>query len=131
MKQLIPYLIFSGNCKEALAFYKHCLNGEIMKMQTYAESPLTVADEYHHRIFDADFRAGAIRFKASDDMPGNDVSPGSNFALFVTFADQSEQEAVFGKLSKGGKELFPLENHFGMFVDKFGMQWMVSYSSEL
>ena len=126
MKQVMPYLMFSGNCREALMFYKDCLSGEIASIQTVGESPLDVPEEHHDRIFDSEFRADNVRFKASDDMPGYEVAAGSNFAMFVTFSDHAEQKRVFDKLAEGGQIQFPLENNFGMLVDKFQIQWMVA-----
>ena len=126
MKQVMPYLMFSGNCREALMFYKTCLNGEITSIQTVGESPLNVPDEYQDRIFDSEFRAENIRFKASDDMPGQEVAIGANFALFVTFSNHAEQKQVFNKLAEGGHIQFPLENNFGMLVDKYRIQWMLA-----
>ena len=120
MKQAIPYLMFSGNCREALNFYKDCLGGEIKSIQTIGESPIAqhAQPEHRSRVFDSEFVAENIRFKASDDMPGHEVSKGSNFAIFVHFSDQMEQKHVFDKLSEGGNIQFPLENNFGMLVDK-------------
>ena len=126
MKKLNPYLMFSGNCKEALTFYKECLDGEIVSMQTFANSPIDVPDEYAQRIFNSEFRAEGVFFMASDDLPNKQVNKGSNFALFVIFSEKEEQEKVYTKLSEGGKALFPLENGFGMLVDKFGIQWMLA-----
>ena len=124
--KLKPYLIFPGTCKEALNFYKDCFGGEIAMMQTFADSPVNVPAEFKQRIFNSEFRAGNVHFMASDDLPGNTVTVGSNFALFVTFSDRAEEEKVFNKLSEGGKVLFPIgENSFGMLVDKFNIQWMM------
>ncbi len=58
MKSLNPYVMFSGNCREALTFYKECLDGEIVSMQTFAESPIPVPDDAKDRIFNSEFRAG-------------------------------------------------------------------------
>ena len=126
MMKLNPYLMFSGNCKEALDFYTEQLDGEIVSMQTVADSPLDVPDEHKHRIFNSHFRAGDLFFMASDDLPDQPVVQGGNFALFVTFSEKEEQEKVFSGLSQGGKVLFPLENGFGMLADKFGIQWMLA-----
>lgn len=128
MKQAIPYLMFSGNCHEALNFYKECLGGEIKSIQTIGESPMAqhAQPEDKDRVFDSEFVAENIRFKASDDMPGHEVSKGSNFAIFVHFSNPSEQATVFGKLSEGGQVQFPLENNFGMLVDKYRVQWMLA-----
>ena len=126
MKQLIPYIMFPGTCKEALNFYTECLGGEITRLQTVAESHLQVAGEHKQRIFDSEFKADKIRFKASDDDPNQPLVAGQNFALFVDFSDETEQRAAFEKLSGGGKVLFPLEQTFGMVVDKYGIQWMLN-----
>ena len=122
MKQAIPYLMFSGNCREALTFYADCLGGEITSLQTAGESPLDVPDGMADRVFDSEFRADNLRFKASDDMPGHEVTAGSNFALFVTFDDRTEQKRAFNNLAEGGHVQFPLDNNFGMLVDKFRIQ---------
>ena len=126
MKSLNPYVMFSGNCREALTFYKECLDGEIVSMQTFAESPIPVPDDAKDRIFNSEFRAGDAFFMASDDLPSHQVTKGTNVALFVAFSDSAEQESVFGKLSDGGKVLFPLANGFGMLADKYGIQWMLA-----
>ena len=64
MKQLLIYLIFNGQCREALAFYEHCLNGKITSIQTFEESPLAIQNEYKHYIFDSELQAGEILIKA-------------------------------------------------------------------
>lgn len=127
MKQLNPYLIFSGNCKEAMTFYQTCLGGEIALMQTFGESPIEVPPEHQHRIFNTIFKSERILIMASDDLPTHPVNKGSNFALFVNFSDQTEQQDVFAKLSEGGTVLMPLEGNFGMLSDKFGIQWMFAH----
>lgn len=124
-KHVKPYLMFPGTCRQALHFYAECFDGEIVMMQTFAESPVEVPAEFNQRIFNAEFRADSLRFMASDDLPGNEVTVGSNFALFVVFSDAAEKEKVFNRLSERGKVLFPIEDNFGMLVDKFGIQWMV------
>lgn len=126
MKQAIPYLMFSGNCREALTFYAACFDGEIATIQTVGESPLDVPEEHQDRIFDSEFRAENIRLKASDDMPEYGVTAGTNFAIFVPFADHAKQQKVFDKLAEGGQVQFPLENNFGMVVDKYQVQWMLA-----
>lgn len=124
--QLKSYLMFPGTCREALSFYKDCFNGEIVMMQTFEDSPVKVSVELKQRIFNSEFQAKGVHFMASDDLPTNKITVGSNFALFVTFADRNEEEKVFKKLSEGGKILFPIgENSFGMLVDKYNIRWMM------
>jgi len=125
MATLIPYLIFSGNCREALEFYILVFNGEIVSIQTFGDAPMDFPETSKNRIFDSEFKAGNIHFKASDDFPPNQtVTKGSNFSLFVYFSDIQFKKNTFQKLSEEGTILFPLDENFGMLKDKFGLQWM-------
>lgn len=135
MKQLTPYLFFSGQCEEALHFYKKCLGGEIIQRQTFSESPMEVPEEHQHKIMHAEFKADDFHIMASDGMPGQQQAAGNNIFLSLFFTDQNEQSRVFNQLSSGGKVLMPLEktfwgSRFGQFVDKFGIGWMVSCNLE-
>ena len=125
MATLIPYLVFSGNCKEALEFYATVFHGEIISIQTFGEAPMGFPESSKGRIFDSEFKAENIHFKASDDLPPNQtVTKGTNFSLFVSFSDAKFKKKAFQKLSKEGSILFSLDENFGMLKDKYGMQWM-------
>lgn len=128
MKQLNPYLMFPGTCKDALEFYKECFGGEILAMQTFAESPLDVADEQKDMIFNSVFKADYAVFMASDILPDNPITPGNNFSLFMNFTEESELQDAFEKISAEGQVIMPLQGNFGMVMDKFNVQWMLSLS---
>jgi PhnB protein len=127
MNQLTLYLMFNGNCKEALAFYENCLGGKTSLLQTFEDSPLDVSAEFKQKVFNAEFRAENITLMASDSLPPYKIVTGNNFALFMNFPEKETLEKVFAKLSKGGKIIMPFENNFGMLVDKFGIQWMLNF----
>ncbi|MEO1050908.1 MAG: VOC family protein [Bacteroidota bacterium] len=129
MQQLIPYLVYPGNCKEAMQFYASCLHGEITILQTFGESPIDVPAEVADRIFNAEVKAGNITLKASDDMPGHEVKQGTSVSLYLVFDDKDAKKVAFDKLADGGKILFPLKDDFGMLKDKFGVQWMVVHKA--
>lgn len=124
MKTLIPYIAFQGDCREALDFYVSAFNGEVTSIQTFSESPIQVSKEQRNRIFDSEFKADNIHFKASDDLPEHPVRIGTNISLFVSFTDKTERKSIFKILSESGKVLFPLDGNFGMLQDKYGVQWM-------
>jgi len=126
----IPYIVFPGTCKEAMEFYKESLNGEITVMQTFGDSPIEVPHELQNRIFNSELKAGDIHFKASDDLPNHEVKIGSNISLYTVFSDKQTKEEAFKKLSEGGKVLFPIEDNFGMLIDKYAVQWMLVHESE-
>jgi len=125
MATLIPYLVFSGNCKEALEFYATVFKGEIVSIQTFGDAPMDFPETSKNRIFDSEFKAGNIHFKASDDLPPDQtVTKGTNFSLFVYFSDAKFKKEAFQELSKEGTVLFPLDENFGMLKDIYGIQWM-------
>lgn len=131
MKNLNVYLTFSGNCREALNFYKESLNGEIASLQTFGQAPMPVPDEQKDRVMHAEFRAENVYFMASDGMPGQPVDAGHNISLSLNMDNEKEQEEVFHRLSEGGRVTMPLQDtfwgaRFGMLRDKFGIHWMLN-----
>ncbi|MNS18126.1 hypothetical protein D3C72_498150 [compost metagenome] len=57
--------------------------------------------------------------------------------MSISINTDSEQQTrdLFAKLSEGGKIQMPLDDMFwgalyGMFTDKFGIQWMINYEYE-
>ena len=59
------------------------------------------------------------------------LKPGNNFHISIVANDKAEADRAFAALSAGGSVAMPLANapwgpYFGMCVDRFGVQWMVS-----
>lgn len=136
MKKLINYLIFKGNCLEAITFYESCLDGEITNKVTFENSPLAtqIDEKYKDLIFDSEVTASGVIIKASDSFPENNIIIGTNFSMFITFDDQIEYEDVFSRLAENGKILMPISkssegNKFGMLKDKFEIQWMLIFEA--
>jgi PhnB protein len=60
---------------------------------------------------------------------------GNNFYLSVEAGSKEEADRLFKRLSAGGKVEMPMQKtfwgaYFGMVADKFGVQWMVSYTEK-
>jgi PhnB protein len=127
MQSIIPYLVFPGTCREAMAFYSSIFNGEITVMQTFGESPIEVSDEQSNRIFNSELKSDLLVIKASDNLPAYETKTGNHISLYLTFANQADQENAFQKLADKGKVLFPINNGFGMLSDRYGVQWMLVY----
>ena len=127
---VIPYLMFPGNCRQALGFYANALGGAIEHVQTVGESPLPAPPEHANRIFNSVFVAGGLRFMASDGEPGNDPRVGHNFAMFVSCPDAESQRRIFAAMVDGGRVLFPLNDGFGMLEDRFQIRWMIALEAQ-
>ena len=132
MKTLNAYLIFPGNCREAMNFYHECLGGEMVNMITFEGAPMEVEEKYKNNIMHAQLKSDAIDLMASDGKPGGTHISGNNISLSLNVTSEAEQDEIFEKLSKGGKIVMELEDtfwgaRFGMITDKFGIQWMLNY----
>jgi PhnB protein len=60
---------------------------------------------------------------------------GNNFSLSLTVYSKEETDRLFNGLSAGGTVTMPLADtfwgdYFGMFTDKFGINWMISFATE-
>lgn len=138
MLHCIPFLLFDGNCAEAMTFYHECLGGTLI-LTKLGDTPMKAQfpPEKHGRIINAQLKSGAIEISATDWMasPGFDPILGNMSALFVTGSEYGELKAVFDKLADGAdKERFQ-ELHelpfgtYGQFYDRYGMQWIFTAPS--
>ena len=126
------YLFFSGNCAEALEFYKTALGAGIEMVMRFNESPDPpppgmLAPGFEDKVMHASFRVGASQIMASDCCDNTGKFDG--FSLSLVLATEAEANRYFAALSEGGKVTMPLGRTFwspcfGMLEDKFGVGWM-------
>jgi len=50
MQNLIPYLMFNGDCEDASAFYKQCFDAESVLLERYMDSPISVSEKDSDKI---------------------------------------------------------------------------------
>lgn len=132
MEVITPYLNFNGNAKEALDFYVHGLNGQIVHSSTFGEANMAQTDDMKDKIMHALFQSGDLKFMVSDCPPGVTVSSGDQVSLALNFTDLESIEKAFAALSDGGNITMPLQDtfwgaRFGMCKDKFGVLWMFNH----
>jgi PhnB protein len=131
--QLQPYIFFYGRCEEALEFYKKTLGGTYELMRV-SDTPMAdqMPAEQRNKVMHASFSTDGIAFLAADGRETKVIDPDAgNISLSLAATDAAEGDRVFGALSDGGKVTMPLEGafwggRFGMFVDRFGIEWMVT-----
>lgn len=133
MTQINVYLIFDGNCEEAMTFYKECLGGELA-INRVEGSPMEAQcpPEMKNKIMHANLVNGGIVLMASDAlMPGKYIK-GTDSSVSLNCSSEEEINTFFTKLSAGGQITLPLQEQFwgalfGMFTDKFGVDWMLNF----
>jgi PhnB protein len=133
MTQINSYLTFSGNCREAMTFYKECLGGEL-SLQTVGESPLSdkMPPQMKDCILHATLNKGALVLQGSDMTPQTGLVKGNNVSLSLSCSSEEEIKNFYAKLSANNKADHPLEDAFwgaifGDLTDKFGNHWLLSF----
>ena len=125
IKSLTPYLVFQGECQKAIELYTSAFDAKINFLKTFAEAPFEVPEEHKGFIFDSELALGDYIIKASDHLPEQTITTGSNNSVFLFFDDLEEMKNVFNKLSNEAEIFFPITANFGMLKDRFGIQWMM------
>jgi PhnB protein len=128
-----PFLLFDGNCAEAMTFYKSCLGGELT-LTKLGDTPMksTFPPDKHDRIINARLSAGAVDISATDWMASPDLEPqlGNMSAVFLTADRYDELKPVFDKLAEGASKDWFQDLHempfgwYGQFFDRHGVQWI-------
>jgi PhnB protein len=130
MKQIAAYLNFDGNCREAMTFYKKCLDADL-QMTPFSEVPGDIPKEAKNRIMHARLAKGSAVLMASDTLPGMPFQPGNNLWVTLDCESLPEIEKVFTALSEEATIRMPLQETFwaaryGMLTDRFGVNWMLN-----
>jgi PhnB protein len=133
MLHTTPFLLFDGNCAEAMTFYHQCLGGELT-LTKLGDSPMKdqLPPEKHSRLINAHLKSGDIDISATDWMASPAFEPvlGNMSAIFVVGEGYDELKAVFDKLADGADKQRFQELHdlpigtYGQFYDKYGVQWI-------
>jgi len=130
---LNPYLFFSGNCREAMEFYKQVFGGTLNVM-TYDEMPGGQQPEaMKGKVMHASLTDGDAALMASDSPQADRLGTGK-ISLSLSGTDESRLRTIFDRLSSGGKVTSPLKKEFwgdtfGSLTDRFGVEWMVNISA--
>ena len=139
MATINPYIHFNGNAEEAFTFYKSVFGGEFAKIMRYKDlsSPeFPVAENDANRIMHITLPIGKSNaLLASDvlEIMGQVTENDNRNTISISAESREEADKLFNGLSEGGKVEMPIADgpfgsYFGMFADKFGVQWMVDFT---
>ena len=135
-----PYLNYNGNCEEAFNFYKSVFGGKFAFVGRFKDMPpidgKSVSAAYGEKIMHMSLPISKeTTLSGSDSVEGfgPPLQKGNNFTIAIDAASKSEADRwLFNGLSAGGNVGMPMGDtfwgsYFGMFIDKFGISWMVSF----
>ena len=133
MMQINSYLTFNGNCREAMTFYRDCLDGEL-DLQSIGESPMAdkLPPQMKQSILHATLTKGDMVIMASDMVGEKGLIKGNSVSLMLNCSSEDEIKTLYAQLSRGGEATHPLEDTFwnalfGDLTDKFGNQWLLHF----
>jgi PhnB protein len=129
--KLSPFLLFDGNCAQAMRFYQECLGGEltitlVRDTPMSHHAPANARDKVAHAVL----TSGVIELSATDWQHQTRVPQGGNtVALYLNDASYPQLEQIFAKLSLHADpelldELRDMPfGTYGHLADQYGVHW--------
>ena len=138
MTTINPWINFNGNAEEAFTFYKSVFGGEftkIIRFKDLASSEFPVSDIDVDKIMLIALPIGKNNMLLANDVPAfmGKVNENENRSkISVSTESKEEADAIFNGLSVGGQVEVPVGEsawgtYFGMFRDKYGIEWTVEF----
>lgn len=137
MALINPYINFNGNAKEAFNFYKSVFGGEfaiIKYFKDMAGDEYPISENEGNKIMHVALPIGKNVLMGSDlpESMGTVNEKENRSKISIGAKSREEADQLFNGLSAGGTVEMPIADspwgsYFGMFRDKFGIEWMVDY----
>ncbi|MFD2600989.1 VOC family protein [Flavobacterium suzhouense] len=132
-----PHINFNGNAEEAFTFYKSVFGGaftNVVRLKDLAGPEFPVPTEDENKIMHIALPIGG-NLLMGNDVPASlgRVNENENRSkIAISAASKEEADKLFNGLSAGGTVEFPIGDspwgsYFGMFRDKYGIEWMVDF----
>jgi PhnB protein len=139
MALINPHINFNGNAEEAFNFYRSVFGGEfakIMRLKDISSPEYPVAEKEANKILLIALPIGKNALMANDvpESMGRVNENENRSKISVSAESREEADRIFGGLSAGGNIEMPMGDspwgsYFGMFRDKFGIEWMVDFDA--
>jgi PhnB protein len=138
MAQINPYIHFNGNAEEAFTFYKSVFGGEFAMIIRFKDMPIPgqpIPENEADKIMHIALPIGNCSVLMGSDTPeflGKHNENENRSKISVNAESKDEADKLFNGLSAGGKIEMPISDspwgsYFGMFRDKYGIEWMVDF----
>lgn len=137
MASINPHINFNGNAEEAFNFYKSVFGGEfekIIRFKDLASAEFSVAEHEKNKIMHIALPIGKSILMANDvpEILGRTNENENRSKIVISAESKEEADKLFNGLSVGGQVEMPISDspwgtYFGMFRDKYGIEWMVDF----
>lgn len=132
-----PHINFNGNAEEAFNFYKSVFGGEftqIVRFKDISSPEFPIPEKEANKIMQIVLPIGKNTLMANDvpESMGRVNENENRSKIFIRTESREEADKLFNGLSAGGNIEAPIGDspwgsYFGMFRDKFGIEWMVDF----
>lgn len=139
MATINPYINFNGNAEEAFTFYKSVFGGEfgsIIRFKDLESAEFPVPEGEADKIMRITLPIGGNTLIANDvpEILGRVNENENRSKISISAESRAEADQLFDGLTVGGTIEMPMDNspwgtYFGMFRDKFGIEWTVEFDS--
>ena len=139
MTTINVYLTFNGDCEQAFDHYKSVFGGDYQSISRFGEMPPQegippVPDDQKDKIMHVSLPISEETILMGSDAGGEwgkNYQAGNNFSISISTETIEEGDRIFAALSEGGEVTMPMDktfwgSYFGMFRDKFGINWMIN-----
>ncbi len=141
MASINPHINFNGNAEEAFQFYQSVFGGSfsrIIRFKDLASEEFPVAEPEANKIMHISLPIGKSILMANDvpEILGRTNENENRSKIVIAAETKEEANKLFNGLSVGGQIEMPIMDspwgtYFGMFRDKYGIEWMVEFDATL
>lgn len=134
-----PHINFNGNAEEAFLFYKSVFGGEfssVIRFKDLANAEFPISENEANKIMHIALPIGQNILMANDvpEMMGRVNENENRSKISVSAKSKDEADLLYKGLSEGGQIEMPISDspwcsYFGMFRDKYGIEWMIEFKS--
>jgi PhnB protein len=138
MASINPYIHFNGNAEEAFTFYQSVFGSKFASIVRFKDMNFDGApnlEKEAEKIMHIALPVGNHSMLMGSDTPeqmGKHSETETRSKICISTESKDEANRIFEGLSKDGEIEMPIEDspwgtYFGMFRDKFGIEWMVEF----
>jgi predicted 3-demethylubiquinone-9 3-methyltransferase (glyoxalase superfamily) len=117
-----PFLMFQGDCEEALSFYARVIPGAVVAAMMKGPDG---------KVAMARLSIAGLEIMANDSPPVHAFTFTPSTSTFLTVDAEGEVDALAEALGEGGKTLMPAGDYgfskrFAWVQDRFGVSWQIN-----
>jgi PhnB protein len=138
MALINPHINFNGNAEEAFTFYKSVFGGtfsKLIRLKDLASPEFPVSEIDANKILLIALPIGTNTLMANDipESMGTVNTNENRSKISIKAESREEADKLFFGLSADGVVEMPIEDspwgtYFGMFRDKYGIEWMIDFN---